>query len=244
MILAAAGSSPSVTWYLTRATGAVSLLLLTGALVLGVVDVRRLNSSRWPRFVLDSLHRNIALLAVSFLMVHVLMAVLDSFTSISLVDVVVPFAGSYRPFWLGLGALAFDLMLAVTLTSIARRRLGHSTWRYVHWLSYASWPVALLHGLGTGSDAKTGWMLVLVAACFVSVLGALALRLGGSWRVHPQATRLTLGTAGAFSLFLAIWLPGGPLGSEWARRSGTPAQLLQHSSPPAKDSGAHRARHH
>ena len=102
VVLAASGGSAY--WYLTRSTGAVALLLLTLAIVLGVVDVRRWSTPRWPRFIVDSLHRNVSLLAMTFLAVHIITSVLDSFAPISLLDAFVPFAGSYRPFWLGLGA--------------------------------------------------------------------------------------------------------------------------------------------
>jgi predicted ferric reductase len=218
----------SATWYLTRSTGAVSLVLLTAAVVLGVVDVRRWYSDRSPRFLIDSLHRNASLLAVSFLAVHILTSILDGFTSIGLTDALIPFKGSYRPFWLGLGALAFDLLLAVTLTSVLRHRVGHAGWRATHWLAYASWPVALVHGLGTGSDTKSAWMQLLTAACFAAVLAAVAARVLSSWSAHPNRARAAIGAAGGFTLFLVLWLPGGPLGSEWARRSGTPSSVLGH----------------
>jgi methionine sulfoxide reductase heme-binding subunit len=222
-----ASAGPSAYWYLTRSTGVVALVLLTLALVLGVLDARRWSSPRWPRFVVDSLHRNVSLLAMCFVGVHVLTSVLDSFAPISLTDAFVPFVGSYRPFWLGLGAASFDLLLAVTITSMLRQRIGFSTWRAVHWLSYASWPVALLHGLGTGSDVKQGWLLVLSIGCLALVLAAILARALSARGMHVRGA--ALGGAGAFSLFLVLWLPGGPLGSEWARRSGTPASLLGHS---------------
>jgi len=170
-------TGPSAFWYLTRGSGAVTLLLLSATLVLGIVDVRRLSSPRWPRFVIDSLHRNVSLLAVLFLGVHILTTVLDNFTSISLMDAVVPFGASYRPFWLGLGALAFDLLIAVTLTSVLRRRLGHAVWRTTHWLAYGCWPIAVLHGLGTGSDLKTTWLASINALCLVTVVAAVVVRL-------------------------------------------------------------------
>lgn len=229
--LATAG--PSVYWYLTRSTGAVALLLLSGAVVLGVIDVQRWSTPDWPRFLVNSLHRNVALLAMVFLVLHILTAILDSFASISLLDAFVPFAGSYRPFWLGLGAAAFDLLLAVTITSLLRQRMGYGTWRAVHWLTYASWPVALLHGLGTGSDIKTTWMLALALACLATVLGAVLMRVAAAWRQYPERSRVALGGAGIFTLLLALWLPSGPLGSEWARRSGTPASLLPHTTTKA-----------
>jgi predicted ferric reductase len=225
--LAAAG--PSVYWYLTRSTGAVALVLLTAAVALGVADVRRWSTPRWPRFLVDSLHRNVSLLAVVFLGLHILTSVLDSFTKISLLDAVVPFAGSYRPLWLGLGAIASDLLLAVAITSLLRRRLGYASWRAIHWLAYASWPVALLHGFGTGSDVKSTWLLALSIACLIVVLAAVLVRVIGGWPENLRTRGAVLGGVAAFSLFLLAWLPGGPLGSEWARRSGTPTALLGHS---------------
>jgi sulfoxide reductase heme-binding subunit YedZ len=221
-----AASGGSAYWYLTRSTGAVSLLLLTFAVALGVVDVRRWSSPRWPRFLVDSLHRNVSLLAIAFLALHVLTSVLDSFAPISLLDAFVPFAGAYRPFWLGLGAVALDLLLAVTITSLLRQRIGFSSWRAIHWLTYASWPIALLHGLGTGSDVKATWLLGLSVLCLLIVLAAVLARVASGWPERLRLRGAALGAAAGFSLFLMLWLPGGPLGSEWPRRAGTPSSLL------------------
>jgi sulfoxide reductase heme-binding subunit YedZ len=216
----------STYWYLTRSTGAVALLLLTISLALGIAGVSRFSSPRWPRFVVDSLHRNVSLLALAFLLMHILTAVLDSFAPIALIDAFVPFAGSYRPFWLGLGAVAFDLLLAVTFTSLLRRRLGYGAWRATHWLAYACWPIALLHGLGTGSDVKSAWLLGLSIACLAIVALAVGARAITGWPEHARLRGAVLGVTAAFALFLLIWLPGGPLGHGWAQRSGTPTSLL------------------
>lgn len=232
-----ASTGPSVYWYLTRASGTVALILLSGAIVLGVIDVRRWSTPRWPRFIVDSLHRNVSLLAMVFLGVHILTSVLDSFAPISLLDAFVPFMGSYRPFWLGLGAAAFDLLLAVTITSLLRQRMGYGTWRVVHWLTYASWPIALLHGLGTGSDVKSAWMLAIALACLAGVLAAVLARTIAAWRQYPDRSRTILAGTGIFTLALVLWLPSGPLGSEWARRSGTPSALLPHSHGQATSRG-------
>jgi sulfoxide reductase heme-binding subunit YedZ len=230
-LLPVAVAGPSLDWYLTRSTGAVALLLLSVALALGVADVRRLGTPSWPRFVLDALHRNASLLALVFLLLHILTAVLDSFASISLLAAFVPFVGSYRPFWLGLGAVAFDLLLAVILTSVLRQRFGQRVWRVTHWLVYACWPIALLHTLGTGSDVKSAWLLALSVCCLALVLAAVFVRaFAGFTREGARTRGLALGGAFAFALFLALWLPSGPLGSEWARRSGTPSALLGHSA--------------
>jgi methionine sulfoxide reductase heme-binding subunit len=224
MSVLAATVGPSAYWYLTRSTGAVAMVLLTLTVAFGVLDVRRFATERWPRFVIDGLHRNVGLLTMVFLVLHILTSVLDSFAPIALLDAVIPFVGSYRPFWLGLGAVSFDLLVAVTITSLMRRRVGHRTWRAVHWLSYASWPVALLHGFGTGSDVKDAWLMGLSLICLAVVVLAVIVRVtaGSPARLRGAAIAATA----AFALFLAVWLPSGPLGSEWARRSGTPTTLL------------------
>jgi sulfoxide reductase heme-binding subunit YedZ len=227
-------ASGSAYWYLTRSTGAVALLLLTIAVALGVLDVRRWSTPQWPRFIVDSLHRNASLLAMAFLGVHVLTSVLDSFAPISLLDAFVPFTGSYRPFWLGLGAVSFDLLIAVTVTSMLRQRFGYASWRAIHWLTYASWPIALLHGFGTGSDAASAWLLALSIVCAVAVALAIVARTVGGQREHLGRRGAALAGTGAFSLFLLLWLPSGPLGAEWARRSGTPSALLGHHAAAGK----------
>ncbi len=238
VLLASAG--PSAYWYLTRSTGAVALLLLTLSIALGVVDVERWSSPRWPRFVIDSLHRNVALLALVFLVLHILTSVLDSFASISIADAFIPFVGSYRPLWLGLGAVSFDLILAVILTSLLRARMGFSTWRAVHWLTYASWPIALVHGFGTGSDASSAWLLALSVACTALVAAAVLTRVLVGWPADIRRRGAALAGAGAFALFVVLWLPSGPLGSEWARRAGTPASLLGHGHAGTGASGRRR----
>src|SRR5690349_19430567 len=192
-MIAAAG--PSAVWYLTRGTGLVSLLLLTASVVLGVLQVQRWAPPGSPRFVVVTLHRAVSLLVVVLVCVHVLTAVLDTFAPIRLVDAVLPFAGAYRPLWLGLGALAFDLLIALTVTSVLRRRLGLRAWRGVHWLAYACWPVALVHGWGTGSDTKTAWMLAITLACAAAVLAAVAWRAATAGPAHKRARRASLGAA-------------------------------------------------
>jgi methionine sulfoxide reductase heme-binding subunit len=167
-------------WYLSRGSGAVALILLSTTVVLGIVDQRRWHSRRWPRFALHSVHRWVGLFAVSFLSIHIFSVVADGFVQIRLLDALVPFGGSYRPLWLGFGALAFDLLLAVAITSLLRRHIGQRNWRTVHWLAYAAWPVALVHGLGIGSDSTSVWMLALVAVCVGAVWIAVSVRLSSA----------------------------------------------------------------
>lgn len=226
MLLGAIGSSSTAYWYLTRATGVVSLLLLTLVVVLGVVDVSRIASPSWPRFVVDGIHRQASLLALVFLGLHILTSVLDTYAPISLVDAVIPFHSAYRPLWLGLGAAAFDLLLAVLVTSLLRVRVGARNWRVIHWLAYACWPLAVVHGLGTGSDARQGWMLVLDFLCVAAVVIAVWVRVKLADYVTTTGRAAAVGLSAVFLLFMAVWLPGGPLAAGWARRAGTPVHLI------------------
>lgn len=118
-------SGTTAFWYASRATGIVALLLLTAVLVLGILVNRQGRLPGLPRFAVTSLHRNISLLAVAFIAVHVVTAVLDTFVSIPLASSVIPFDSGYERLWLGLGAISFDLMLAMIITSLVRgRRTG------------------------------------------------------------------------------------------------------------------------
>jgi methionine sulfoxide reductase heme-binding subunit len=171
-------------WYASRATGAVALLLFTAVLVLGLMVTRKGRLPGLPRFAVTSLHRNLSLLGLAFVVVHVLTAVLDGYVSIPLASAVIPFASGYERFWLGLGAVALDLVLALILTSLIRGHLPRRWWRPVHLLAYLSWPVAFAHGLGAGRDLRQGWLLDLAAGCAVLVLAATA------WRLAAGANRV------------------------------------------------------
>jgi hypothetical protein len=153
------------------------------------------------------------------------------------VDLVVPFGSAYRPLWIGFGALAFDLLLALVITSLARGRLGYRAWRAVHWFAYACWPVALLHGLGSGSDIRGGFAFVLSLACAAAVAMAIVARLLGT--EGPRSARAgALGAIAAAAAALAIWLPAGPLAPGWAARAGTPSSIL--ATAPGKSSATRR----
>ena len=168
--------SNTLVWYTTRGAGAVSLLLLSGVLVLGVLGTARFEAPGWPRFLTTAFHRNLSLLAIAFLALHVVTAVVDPFTSLGWVAALIPFGSYYRTFWLGLGTIAAELMVAVLLTSLFRGLIGGRAWRLVHWLSYAAWPVAVVHGIGTGTDSGSSWMSAIDIACVGAVVMAAAAR--------------------------------------------------------------------
>ena len=172
-------------WYLGRGSGVVSLVLLTIVVALGIVTRSGRPMPGLPRFAVAAVHRNASLLAVTFLGIHVVTLLADPFAQLRLVDLVLPFAGAYRPFWLGLGTVGLDLMAALVITSLARARIGLRAWRAVHWLAYVAWPVALLHSLGTGTDAGRPWMLGLAAASAAAVLAAIVWRCSPSFAAGP-----------------------------------------------------------
>ena len=221
-----AASGPTALWYLARGSGIVTLILLTVVVVLGIVTSMRWHDDRWPRFVIEYIHRNASLLLVVFLGIHIATMVLDGYAPIGWLDAVVPLRSVYRPVWLGLGALGFDIVLALVITSLLRDRIGHRVWRVLHWLAYLAWPVAVLHGLGTGTDTKLGVVLVVNAVCVIAVLGALGWRLVAGWPDHAGARAAGIAVGVAAPIALVVWLSSGPLASGWARKAGTPEALL------------------
>ena len=169
--------STDALWYLGRGSGVVTLVLFTVAVVLGI-GTRSGRPAPWlPRFAVTALHRNTSLLATVFLVLHVVLLLFDPYAQLNVLDSVFPFLAGYAPFWVGLGTLALDLLAALVVTSLLRHRIGHRTWRAIHWAAYAAWPVALVHALGSGTDAGTAWFLVLAGVCAVAVAGALCWRL-------------------------------------------------------------------
>ena len=171
-------------WYASRATGLVCLLLVTATTVLGLLGAARVATPNWPRFVVAGLHRNLSLLTVVFLAVHISTAIIDPYAGISWLDAVLPFTSSYQPLWLGLGAVALDLMIAITVTSLLRTRLSYRAWRIVHLTSYVLWPIVVIHGLGNGgTDRHQAWILALYALCALTVATAGVLRLVAT---HPD----------------------------------------------------------
>jgi predicted ferric reductase len=176
-------------WYTTRGAGAVTLVLLSGAVVLGILSTLRVQSAAWPRFLTTGLHRNLALTTLVFLGLHIVTAVVDPFTHLGWLTAVVPFSSDYRTFWLGLGTIAFELLLAIVATSLIRGLIHHAAWRWVHWLTYASWPIGVLHGLGTGTDAWSPWFFILTVICAGTVLVAIAYRVAVGSRDPLNAPR-------------------------------------------------------
>ncbi len=202
-------------WYTSRASGIVSLLLFTLVMAFGIMTATRVGGRPLPRFAVAELHRRLSLLAVVFLGIHVGTTVIDTYVNVGILGVFIPGASPYKTMWVGLGAVALDLVLAVVITSLLRQRLSHATWRAVHWLSYLAWPIALVHTVFIGTDVRFGWMDLVVAGCVTVVAGAAI------WR---------------------IWANPHPGGALTAVPSRTAQKRSRPSAPPARQSAPSRGR--
>jgi sulfoxide reductase heme-binding subunit YedZ len=187
--------STQVLWFATRGAGVVSLLLFSAVAVLGLLAVARTQASWWPRFLTVELHRNLALLSVAFLAIHILTAVLDPFTSLGFAAAVVPFASSYRPLAVAFGVVSVDLVAAMVVTSLLRERIGHRIWRAVHWSAYAAWPLGVEHTLTAGSDSFAPWMLAITGLSVVAVGAALLWRTTAGGTNRSRLAAVTRGAA-------------------------------------------------
>lgn len=170
----------AVDWYAARAAGVVAYALLTSGVLLGVLLAGKARLKRWPAFAVTDVHSYIAVLAGWFIAVHVGALLLDSYIHFSLTQVLVPGASSYRPLWVALGTVALELLVAVALSNLLRKRIGHRRWRRIHYLTFVVWAAATLHGIGAGTDSTAEWLRMLYVVSVGSVAGALAWRVSAS----------------------------------------------------------------
>lgn len=204
--------------------------------ILGLLTSARWHAPGWPRFLTQTLHRNVSLLTVVFVVIHIATSILDPFAGLGVKDAVVPFASGYRPVWLGLGVVAIELFVAILITSLLRRRLSWRVWQAVHLLAYVSWPVAVLHTIGTGTDTRSAWALLLDVVCVGAVAVTLVWRLGAGWPSHAALRAAAMAASLAGVVALVAWTAVGPLQPGWAQAAGTPANLLVPAASPAAPS--------
>jgi methionine sulfoxide reductase heme-binding subunit len=201
-------SSPA-DWYAARAAGVVAYLILSGVVILGLTMAGKRTLRRWPQFAIEDIHRFGGLLVGAFVTTHVITIAVDSWLPFSIPSLIVPLLSTYRPIWVGLGIVAAELLLALAVTNHYRRRLPHRFWRSAHYLNFAVWGAATLHGIGTGTDRSSPWLLALYALAASSVGAAIV------WRLfRRRAPRLTPGLApiaGLAVIVLVVGLGAGPL---------------------------------
>ena len=210
----------AVTWDTARAGGFAAYILLSLAVSVGLVLRNRWQTPKWPRLITNELHGYLSLLALVFIVVHVLAVLVDPFTHFGLAEVLVPLVSHYRPVWMGLGIVALYLLLAVWVSSRLRARIDFRTWRAIHVLAYGVYLAATVHGLGTGSDTRTVWAPMLYAFSVLLVAGLTARRLLVPTASGQTPRPVLAALAGAVVVSVAIWSLVGPLAAHWGARAG------------------------
>lgn len=199
-------SSPAI-WYAARASGVAAYVVLSLVVSLGLGLGGKAQNRRWPRFSLEDVHRFGGLLVGSLIGIHVLTIAADSFLPFSLTQLLVPFTASYRPLWTGLGIAAAELLLALAVTNHYRKRMPYRYWRAAHYLNFAVWTLASLHGLMTGTDRGAPWLAILYGVSVATVLMLLLWRFGGYVLRSPRVAGAGVVTAVALPLLILV----GPL---------------------------------
>lgn len=218
-------SAPSPLWFIDRSAGEVTLLLMSAVVILGIL--RAAVPTAYP-LLIEGTHINLALLTIVFAGLHIVVAILDPFAGLGPVDALVPFASAYRGTWLGLGVISGYLYAAAAVTSWPKRRLPRGTWVWLHRTMYAGWVLAIVHSLGTGSDAQNRVFLLLDVAAVAGVLVAFfAYRVAGGSPAHQWLWAAVALIALVTTIGVTVWAVEGPLQPGWARSSGTPTNLLR-----------------
>jgi sulfoxide reductase heme-binding subunit YedZ len=198
-------SSPAI-WYAARASGVAAYVVLSLVVCLGLTLGRKAQNRLWPRFSVEDIHRFGGLLVGSLIGVHVLTIAADSFLPFSLTQLIVPFTARYRPIWTGLGIAAAELLLALAITNHYRKRLPYRFWRTAHYLNFAVWTLASIHGLMSGTDRGAPWLAIIYGVAVASVVMLLLWRFGGQVLRSPRVA-----TAGAVTVVALPLLIVGPL---------------------------------
>ncbi|MDA8102306.1 MAG: ferric reductase-like transmembrane domain-containing protein [Nitrospiraceae bacterium] len=237
-VVAAIGGNPKFLWYMTRATGIIAIVLLGMVVILGMVTATKAAPKGFAKFLVPDLHRRLSITAAAFLGVHIITALLDSFVHIGLIASIVPFVATYRPVWVGFGAIAFDLLLIVIATSVVRHRFSQGPWKKIHYLSWLVVTFALFHAIGTGSDARVG----LVEVVYIVLVAVVAL--AAIFRTATDAQLRKLAKIGGSAVIVAVpvlalgWSLKGPLRTGWASASSSFSLLPKVTTTTAATSGS------
>lgn len=165
------GPNVNAAWDLTRVTGMIAYVLIWLSVVLGLLITNRM-AQVWPGGpAAFDLHQFTSLLGLAFALFHAVVLLGDHYIQYSLLQIMLPFASvNYQPIWVGLGQIAFYLLIPVTLSFYARRSLGPKVWRLIHFGSFISFAFITIHGLLAGSDITNLGMLLTYAMTGLSVV--------------------------------------------------------------------------
>jgi sulfoxide reductase heme-binding subunit YedZ len=204
-------SSP-IDWYAARAGGIVAYVLLSVNVSLGLAMTGKKSMKHWPRFALEDVHRFTGILTGTFIVLHIVTVAIDAYLPFSIVSLAVPFVASYRPIWTGLGIAAAELLLALAITNHYRNtKVPYQTWRRWHYANFAVWGAASLHGIGSGTDRSTPWMLAIFATATGTVCALIAWRVLRRAERAPWVLRVVPVVAAAGAIVVIASLGQGPL---------------------------------
>jgi predicted ferric reductase len=152
------GDAPKAYWYLSRATAFVSLSLLWLSMALGLSITNKM-ARLWPGApAAFALHEYVSLLGLAFAVFHAIVILGDHYINFTLLQLLVPFSTvDYRPFWVGIGQIAFYTWAILAVTFYIRPIIGQKSWRFLHYGSFGMYLLGIFHGLFSGTDTSAGW---------------------------------------------------------------------------------------
>ncbi|MBK9126102.1 MAG: ferric reductase-like transmembrane domain-containing protein [Chloroflexi bacterium] len=165
-------------WHLVRSSGIVAYVLLLASTVWGLFLSSQFVKNWSPGPVSLTLHSTISWLSLLLGLVHALLLMFDDYFTYTLADIFVPFTGPYRPEVVGLGTLAFWLLVIISLSFPFKKRLGNLTWKRLHYTSYIAFALVSIHGLFAGTDGELLGFRLLVGVGVVVVVLLLGIRMG------------------------------------------------------------------
>jgi methionine sulfoxide reductase heme-binding subunit len=179
-------------WYLARAAGIVAYLMLFAGVTLGLLMTGSLLDRWFPRNRVYDLHRFVSLLTLGLILLHALIVLPDAYFSFSVVELFVPFASPFSPAFMALGAISLYVTIVVVGAFYLRGILSYAVWRLIHYATFGAYVLALVHGIGAGTD--TAWAQYLYAATAVIVFNLFVYRvLKGSTRgIKPAPDRASV----------------------------------------------------
>ncbi len=157
-------------WYVTRAAGLTGYFLLWLSMAWGLAISNKILSPALEGSFTYDFHEFLSLLGIGFVFLHVVVLLFDHYLPFSILETIIPFIDSYRPFWVGLGIIGFYLFLLVTVTFYLRKIIGSQAFRSIHALSLVGYLGATLHGLFAGTDSALLMTKLLYAITFIVIV--------------------------------------------------------------------------
>jgi sulfoxide reductase heme-binding subunit YedZ len=187
---ALAANSTQVTWYVTRAAGLTAYLLVWLSTVWGLAVSNKIFDPVLHRAFTYDFHQFISLLAIGFIVIHMVVLLADQYLPFSVAQILVPFTADYRPVWTGLGTIAMYLTLIVSITFYIRRWIGQKTFRVIHLVSYLAFFGAAAHGLLAGTDSPLWTVQAMYIGTTLVVVFLTAYRIFMSVQAKRQRAAL------------------------------------------------------